>query len=131
MRHQTGLRFSRNAAIPSRKSAVSRESALASSASAMAASSHSLSCKAIRCLVVSSDCGLFVMSVFGQSVDALRKLFRRNHLVDEANAMRFRRINDAAGEEQISSVPSVYLQREKGRHKCGHKSDTRFSESEL
>src|ERR1700745_3334088 len=58
----TGLRFSRNDMIPSRKSAVVRIAAFSRTAASIWASSSARACAVSNCLVARNEAGLFSIS---------------------------------------------------------------------
>ena len=128
---QTGFRFSRNAAIPSRKSRFRATRALASIACAIAASATSLFCAANNRLVAASDsravCGKRFASVVTRSASSSEL----HNLIHQPKAVSLFRIEDAARQQQIAATLVANLQSQKCGHQRGYKADARFGESEL
>ena len=117
---------------PSRKSAVSRDSALASSAASIAASSHARFCARQQPL----GCGERLRAIGDQRsspapgrVPASSSV--SHNFIDQSQPMRLFRSEDPAGQQQIPAALVSDLQREKRRHQRRHKADARLGEAKL
>ena len=128
---QTGFRFSRNAATPSRKSAVPRACALISNAASVAASSHALFCAAIRRLVAFMGHRTVRNENICQRLNALRQLLLRHNLIHQPQPPRLFRIEEPACQQQVTAALVSNLQSQKSRYHRGHKADPRLGESEF
>ena len=75
--------------------------------------------------------GTALHQLAGQFAGAVHQFFRRNDLVQEADAQRFFGVEDASGEQQVAGDFFADLPQQEGRDDGGHESDADFGVSEL
>src|ERR1700682_6378008 len=67
----------------------------------------------------------------GEFQGATEQLFRRNDFIDKAHLQGFRRVEDAAREQEVASDFFADLAQEKSRDNSGHESDPNLGVAKL